>query len=142
MWGQGTAAPTYTAADLCALEVTGRPELITVPGNAGSWHWTGSAAEHPVAEFLVVGGGQATLFPVDQPSHQGPRPAPGGNLAPRRPAPFRVRAARRAMGPTRGRWRPFRYRITGRSGRMYATTGRLPSDATRLRGAPWTRSRK
>lgn len=65
MWGQGTPTQTYTAADHCALEVTGRPELITVPCNGGSWHWTGSAAEHPAAEFLVVGGGQATLFPVN-----------------------------------------------------------------------------
>jgi len=67
MWGQGTPTQTYTAADHCALEVTGQPELITVPCNAGSWHWPGSDSKGgpPAAEFLVVSGGQATLLPVN-----------------------------------------------------------------------------
>jgi len=67
MWGQGIPTQTYTAADHCALEVAGQSELIVVPCNAGSWHWPGTGSNHPAAGFLVVGGGRATLFPVDPP---------------------------------------------------------------------------
>ena len=65
-WRQGASVQTYPAADHCALEVSGQPELITVPCDTGSWHWPGNEPEGgpPAAEFLVVSGGRATLFPV------------------------------------------------------------------------------
>jgi hypothetical protein len=77
-WGQGATSQRYPADDRCALVVSGAPELINVPCNGGSWHWSGQeptafvpspvpgggTGPYPKTEFLVIENGRATVFPV------------------------------------------------------------------------------
>ncbi len=80
-WGIRWGAPTgqtYPGSDRCALDVAGTPELISVPCEAGYWHWAGvrspgfvpspvpgsGTGPFPKTYFVVVADGSASSFPV------------------------------------------------------------------------------